>query len=73
MQVMGQVAREHGFAGRFLSALCDPLAGLEIGRMVLASKIHAADADVARALQLWNGGGNPNYSAEVLARIANYK
>ena len=25
MQVMGQSAREHSFAGRFLSALCDPL------------------------------------------------
>lgn len=73
MQVMGQVAREHGFAGRFLSLLCDPLTGLEIGCIVLASKIRAAGGDISRALQLWNGGGNPNYSAEVLARIANYK
>src|SRR5277367_4082004 len=38
MQVMGQVAREHGFAGKFLSPLCDPAAGLEVGCAVLAAK-----------------------------------
>jgi len=73
MQVMGQVAREHGFGGRFLSALCDPPSGLEIGCVVLAAKSRAADGDVPRALQLWNGGGNVNYSTEVLARITKYK
>ncbi|MBZ5501033.1 MAG: transglycosylase SLT domain-containing protein [Acidobacteriia bacterium] len=31
LQVMGQVAREHGFRGKFLSALCDPATGLDIG------------------------------------------
>src|SRR5580658_6313486 len=39
MQVMGQVAREHGFGGKFLSALCEPEAGLETGCSVLAAKI----------------------------------
>jgi Transglycosylase SLT domain len=42
MQVMGQVAREHGFAGKFLSALCDPATGLDIGCAVLAAKLSAA-------------------------------
>src|SRR5271154_6227826 len=28
LQVMGQVAREHGFTEKFLSALCEPAAGL---------------------------------------------
>jgi hypothetical protein len=42
MQVMGQVAREHGFSGKYLSALCDPAAGLELGCTVLASKIALA-------------------------------
>jgi hypothetical protein len=42
MQVMGQVAREHGFSGKFLSALCEPAAGLDIGCAVLASKLVAA-------------------------------
>jgi soluble lytic murein transglycosylase-like protein len=73
MQVMGQVAREHGFAGRFLSALCDPPAGLDVGCTVLAAKIAAASGDVARALDLWNGGANPDYAAQVLARMAAYK
>src|SRR5271154_2482587 len=46
MQVMGQVARERGFAGKFLSALCDPATGLDIGCAVLASKLSAAGNDV---------------------------
>ena len=47
MQVMGQVAREHGFSGKFLSALCEPAAGLDIGCAVLASKLVAARAHAA--------------------------
>ena len=94
MQVMGQVAREHGFTGKFLSALCEPAAGLDIGCAVLTAKLtirsgsssresspgrttegslSAAPGDIARVLQLWNGGANPNYAAEVLARMARYK
>jgi hypothetical protein len=123
MQVMGQVAREHGFTGKFLSALADPAAGLDIGCIVLASKIAAASRELAaapqppalissppasqpnqrgtapsdhpaqqavssaslvsstlstavlfhRALLLWNGGANPDYPAQVLARLSNYR
>jgi hypothetical protein len=73
MQVMGQVAREHGFDGRFLTALCDPETGLDIGCTVLAAKLAAANGDTARALQLWNGGANPEYAAQVLARVAKYQ
>lgn len=36
MQVMGQVARENGFDGVFLSALCDPQTGIEAGCKQLA-------------------------------------
>src|SRR5579863_3871720 len=39
MQVMGQSARERGFAGKFLSSLCDPANGLAAGCTVLAAKI----------------------------------
>ena len=39
MQVMGQVAREMGFDGTFLSALCDPEQGLAIGCQAVAKKI----------------------------------
>ena len=50
LQVMGQVAREHGFQGKFLSALCDAEAGLEIGFAVLAAKLATADGDGARGM-----------------------
>jgi len=73
LQVMGQVAREHGFQGKFLSALCDPSAGLQIGCAVLAAKLAAADGNVPRGLALWNGGGNPEYAAQVLARVVRYR
>jgi soluble lytic murein transglycosylase-like protein len=79
MQVMGQVAREHNFAVVSsqnitpLAQLCNPVCGLETGCAVFATKLTAAHGDVSRALQLWNGGGNPNYAAEVLARAGKYQ
>ena len=73
MQVMWQVAREHGFSGKFLSALCDPAAGLDVGCAVLAVKISSADGNIPRALALWNGGANPDYAPQVLARVASYR
>jgi soluble lytic murein transglycosylase-like protein len=72
MQVMGQVAREHDFAGASLAELCEPATGLAVGCRVLAAKIAAAEGNVARALLLWNGGGNRDYAAAVLARAAHY-
>jgi soluble lytic murein transglycosylase-like protein len=71
-QVMGQVAREHGFAGVFLSELCEPAAGLEIGAKVFAHKLAVNQGNIYHALLAWNGGGNANYAAEVLARVKNY-
>ncbi|MGH9714051.1 MAG: lytic transglycosylase domain-containing protein [Candidatus Acidiferrales bacterium] len=73
MQVMGQVAREHGFTDKFLAALCDPATGLEFGCKVLASKISAAAGDIELALERWNGGADPTYAAEVLARADRYR
>ena len=89
MQVMGQVAREHNFAAKSLASLCDPATSLEVGCTVFAAKLRAVGGDagmgekddaasvannvIARALQLWNGGANPAYAAQVLARIANYQ
>ena len=72
MQVMGQVAREHGFKGKFLSMLCDPMAGLDIGCKVLQSKMAARPSSSESGLLAYNGGGNPNYGKEVLARCVNY-
>ncbi len=42
LQVMGQVARENGFDGTFLSALCEPAVGLDCGCRVLAAKLAIA-------------------------------
>jgi soluble lytic murein transglycosylase-like protein len=72
MQVMGQVARETGFEAVFLSALCDPEQGLAVGCKVLRKKFDAMGGDTTRALLAWNGGANPVYAAQVLARRGNY-
>ena len=107
MQVMGHVAREHGFAAGehpFLSELCDPEQGIAVGCRVLSAKLALASNDfprnavrpcpepssstsstsstssassldpalLTRALLLWNGGGNHNYPAQVLARLPRY-
>ena len=72
MQVMGQVAREHGFTGASLAALCEPVTALDIGCRVFAAKLATADDNVERALALWNGGANPDYPAAVLARVTHY-
>jgi soluble lytic murein transglycosylase-like protein len=44
MQVMGQVARERGFTGPFLSELCTPSVGIEYGCLHLR---HLADRYLA--------------------------
>jgi len=83
MQVMGQTARDANYNGA-LPALCDPASGIEVGCTVLAKKMAVAKENtppgsldpgdiVAHGLQLWNGGGNANYAAEVLARIPTYQ
>lgn len=73
MQVMDEVARENGFDSHLWpSQLCDPLLGLDVGCRVFAAKLVKAEGDTAKALQLWNGGSNPNYFSEVLVRIPTY-
>ncbi len=72
-QVMGQVAREYGFEGEFLSELCEPETGLEMGCKVFAHKLAVHEDNFERALLAWNGGGNKQYAAEVQARVAKYQ
>jgi soluble lytic murein transglycosylase-like protein len=72
MQVMGEVAREFGFEESSLAELCEPATGIEFGCRILAARLARARGDVPAALLAWNGGGNPNYPAEVLARMRNY-
>jgi soluble lytic murein transglycosylase-like protein len=71
-QVMGQVAREFGFQGKFLSELCNPEVGLEIGAKVLADKLRRAKGDERQGLLRWNGGADESYPDKVLARRHNY-
>ncbi len=47
MQVMGQVAREHGFAEKFLSALCEPETGVTVGCKVFAAKLALAERELS--------------------------
>lgn len=72
MQVMGQVARENGFDAPFLSELCDPEQNIALGCNMLRKKLDAAGRDLNRALLAWNGGGNPAYAAQVMARRSRY-
>ena len=72
MQVMGETARELGFTGEFLAMLCDPIVGLEFGCRKLKDALSRAVGDQTRALAIYNGGSNPNYPSEVLARRARY-
>lgn len=73
MQVMGQCARELGFERTYLSALCEPEVGLEFGCRLLVKKLGIAGGDLARALQLWNGGADLEYADGVLNRMEKYK
>lgn len=73
MQVMGQSARETGLNSLHLSALCDPAVGLSVGCRLLRKKLESAGGDVRKALLAWNGGGNPDYAEEVMARVGRYR
>ncbi|HET7150887.1 MAG TPA: transglycosylase SLT domain-containing protein [Candidatus Acidoferrum sp.] len=70
-QVMGEVAREMGYVGE-LAALCDPELGAEWQARVLAHKIAVNGGDIEKGLEAYNGGGNPNYAAEVLELSKKY-
>ncbi len=73
MQVMGQVARENGFAGIYLSELCEPETGIRVGCTVLQDKLKRAGGDLRKGLLFWNGGGRPAYPDEVMGRMEKYR
>jgi soluble lytic murein transglycosylase-like protein len=76
MQVIGQVAREFGFTGKYLSELCDPAVGIEYGCRKLAKcfeKAKGAVDVVSHALLAYNGGGDHEYPTRVLKRLPKYK
>lgn len=71
MQIMGQVAREHGFSGKFLSELCDPDVGVDFGCKKLQKCL--AGRSVEDALLAYNGGGYADYGKQVLSRVTKYQ
>lgn len=72
MQTLGQSVREIGFTD-WMPALCDPATGIEWGCRLFTRKLSAAGGDIPKALLFWNGGGNPYYPSQVLARSEAYK
>lgn len=68
VQMMGQVARERGFRGQFLSEIIDPETNVRLGTEFLQTLLLKYDSTEA-ALLRWNGGGNKNYAKEVLGHI----
>jgi hypothetical protein len=78
MQVMGAVAREEGFHGKYLTALCRPTVNLECGCAHLAAQYKWADGNLEQTLAAYNGGRagnnaapyrNAAYAARVLKRM----
>lgn len=69
-QVMGAVARERGLRG-WLTRLCDPETGMQIGLTHLSKKIAQGKGDIREGLKLYNGVYS--YADEVLAKIKEVK
>lgn len=71
-QTMGDTVRSVGYKGD-LAALCDPSTGIQWGLAVFQKKLELAGQDVHKGLLFWNGGSDPNYPSEVLARVPKYR
>jgi len=78
MQIMGAVARERGFTGRFLNALHDPVLNVNIGCKHLAAyaKRYLGSLGWPGVLRAYNGGPyaathntNPEYVDKIRAQI----
>lgn len=69
MQMMGQVFRERGFRGEFLTETLDPAINIKFGSEFLKHLLDK-NGSTEKALLRWNGGGNPDYGKEVLSHIA---
>lgn len=55
LQVMGAVARENGFSGKFLTELCDPWTGLDYGARHLRHQLNRY-GDLRDAVVAYNTG-----------------
>lgn len=72
MQVMGETAREEGFSGH-LASLCDPATGIHCGIVHLKRMLVRSAGNIPIALQLYNGGGNPDYAEQVQRCMEKYQ
>lgn len=73
MQIMGQTARELGFANTFLASLCEPATGLDYGCKKLKRCMDLKGGNVTAALLAYNGGSDAQYAAQVLERQPKYQ
>jgi len=73
MQVLGQVARELGFSGMYLTELCDPPKGIYTGCQKLARCLKDKNGNCTDALLAYNGGTNLAYPGLVLQFVDIYK
>lgn len=60
LQIMGAVAREHGFKGLYLTELCDPVINLTLGCKHLSELLDWAKGNTTQALAAYNGGKGGN-------------
>jgi soluble lytic murein transglycosylase-like protein len=72
-QCMGQTAREAGFAGKYLTQLCDPDVGVEYGIKKLKQCLDKNSGDERAALLSYNGGSDPQYPDLVLQWLNTYQ
>ncbi len=70
-QIMGQVAREQGFDGKYLTELCDPINAVQ-GCRKLKRCLELENQSVSAALLRYNGGGDANYPTVVLEFYKDY-
>jgi soluble lytic murein transglycosylase-like protein len=81
MQIMGEVARELGFDGKFLTQLCDPDVSLDFGCRKLkkcfvehgVAVAPSGALDAEWPLLAYNGGADRTYAEQVLARLPQYE
>lgn len=69
MQVMGQVAREEGFSGDFLTELCDPALGIRFGVQHFARKLKKYK-ELDAAIAAYNAGSPRKTSSGAYANQA---
>lgn len=76
-QVMGAVAREHGFRGVYLPELTEPSVNALTGCRVLRALLNWSGGDIARAAAAYNAGrggwrdaAGQAYAAKVIAAMA---